>query len=115
DRALELLDHAIVSFHRSGEVFKVAQTIADLAVLLDSRLDRPDMAAALAGFTMHRPHHPITGVTDLPGLVAHVRSRRGDAATDAAIAAGAQMDLASCVRYAGEQIAIVQRERAEHR
>jgi predicted ATPase len=113
DLALELLDHAIVSFHRSGEVFKVAQTIADLAMLLDSRLDRPDMAAALAGFTMHRPHHPITGVTDLPGLVAHVRSRLGDAATDAAITAGAHMDLAAGVRYARDQIAIVQRERAQ--
>jgi predicted ATPase len=113
DRALELLDHAIASFHRSGEVFNVARTIADLAMLLDSRLDRPKIAATLAGFTMHGP---VTGVmVDLPGLVVHVRTRIGDAATDSAIAAGAHMDLAEGVRYARDEIAIVQRERAEHR
>jgi predicted ATPase len=115
DRALELLDHAIASFHRGGEVLNVARTIADLAMLVDSRLDCPDMAATLTGFAMDRPHRPLTGVTDLPGVVGHVRSRLGDAATDAAIAAGAHMDLATGVGYARDQIAIVQRERAERR
>jgi tetratricopeptide (TPR) repeat protein len=112
DRALELFDDAIASFHRSGEIFNVPRTIAGLAMLLDTRLDRPDIAATLVGFTVHRP---TVGVkVDLPGLVVRVRSRLGDAHADAAFAAGAQMDLASGVRYAREQIASLQRERAEH-
>jgi hypothetical protein len=52
-------------------------------------------------------------MVDLPGLVVRVRSRLCDADADAAFAAGAQMDLASGVRYARDQIAGLQRERSE--
>jgi hypothetical protein len=60
-------------------------------------------------------HSTGTVVVDIPGLIDHFRSRLGDAATDAAITAGTHMDLATGVRYAHEQIAIVERERAERR
>jgi predicted ATPase len=111
DRALELLDDAIESFHRGGEVFNVAGTIANLAMLFARRLDALEIAATLAGYAMNRPRG--AAIVDLPGLVVHLRLRLGDAATDAAIAAGTQMDLSAGVRYARTQIAIVRRERAE--
>jgi hypothetical protein len=88
----------------------VAGTIASLATLFD-RLDRPAIAATLVGTTTD--HSTGTVVVDRPRLIDHFRSRLGDAATDAAITAGAHMDLATGVRYAHEQIAIVQRERAQ--
>jgi predicted ATPase len=112
DRALELLDEAIASFHRGGEIANVAGTIASLAMLFD-RLDRPHVAATLVGITMDHSRGAV--IIDLPGLIEHVRSRLGDTATDAAIAAGAHMELTAGVRYARDQIAIVQRERTEHR
>jgi hypothetical protein len=99
-----------VSFDRGGEVPNVAGTIASLAMLFD-RLERPAIAATLVGVTMDRSRGIV--VVDMPGLVAHFRSRLGDNTTDAAITAGTHMDLAEGVRYAHEQIAIVQRERAQ--
>ena len=112
DRALELLDEAIASLHRGGEVPNVAGTIASLAMLFD-RLDRPAIAATLIGITMDHSRGAV--LVDLPDLIARFRLRLGDAAADAAMAAGTHMDLAAGVHYAREQIAIVQRERAEHR
>ena len=110
DRALQLLDETVASFHRGGELPNVAATIASLTVLFD-RLERPAVAATLLGITMD--HSRGTVVIDVPTLVARFRSRLGDTTTDAAITAGTHMDLAAGVRYAHEQIAIVQRERAQ--
>jgi predicted ATPase len=110
DRALELLDETVASFQRAGQVANVAGTMTNMAMLFD-RLDRPEIAATLMGIVLHRARG--AAVVDLPGLVVHVRSRLGAVATDAALAAGADMDLPDGVRYARDQIAAIQRERAE--
>jgi predicted ATPase len=110
DRALELLDDTIATFHRAGQVANVVGTIATLAMLFD-RLDRPEAAATLVGLTTDRPRGAV--IVDLPGLVERLRSRLGPQATETAIASGGQLDLAGGVRYALQQIAIAQRERLQ--
>jgi predicted ATPase/class 3 adenylate cyclase len=110
DQALDLLDETLTSFHRAGHVANVAGTIANLAVLFD-RLEQPEIAATLAAVAMNNRLGAV--IVDLPHLVERLRSKLGDTATDDAIAAGAKLDLADGMRYAHQQIAIAQRERAE--
>jgi hypothetical protein len=112
DRALQLLDETVASFHRGGELPEVAYTIVNLAMLFD-RLDQPETAATLAGIATDGPKG--AGIVALPDVVERLRARLGDAATDAAIATGAHMDLATGVGYSRDQIAIAQRERAQRR
>jgi hypothetical protein len=111
DRALELLDETIASFHRAGQVANVTGTTANLATLF-ARLDRPEVAATLVGIATQSPRAAV--IVDLPDLVARLRSRLGDTATDAAISAGREMHPANGVRYARDQIGRMQQERADH-
>jgi predicted ATPase/class 3 adenylate cyclase len=112
DQALELLDVTITSFYRAGDADNAAGTAADLASVFN-RLGRTEIAGTLAGIATQSNHGLVTA--SLSGLIGPLRSQLGDASTDAAIAAGARMDLAAGVRYARDQIALVQRERAKRR
>jgi hypothetical protein len=110
DRALELLDETIESFHRAGAVVNVAGALANLALLFD-RLDRPEIAATLVGITMRQSLGAV--LVDRADFTGHLHDRLGHAATEAAIADAAQIDLSDGVRYARDQIATPQHERSE--
>jgi predicted ATPase len=108
-RALTLIDAALDSVHRSGNVTSVGGALAHLAVCFD-RLDRPDIAATLYGASTHQAIGLL--VVDLPDVVDHLRAALGDAGFDHCAATGAAMDLADAVGYARHHIELARRRAA---
>ena len=107
EQALSLLDTAIDSFHRSGNIANLTETLAILAVLFD-RAQMPQVAATLYGAVAH--HASTHTVTELPRSVDHLRTAVGADAFDAYASTGAAMDLADAVDFARHQIHLARRQ-----
>ena len=97
-----MLDTAIDSSHRAGNVGLLFGTLAALAMFFD-RFDRPEIAATVYGAAAN--HTAIQAVIiDLHAAVDHLRSVLGESAFDQCVATGAAMTLVDAITYARHQI-----------
>jgi hypothetical protein len=101
DDALELFDTTIDAYHRSGDRFSLAITLANLAVFFD-RIDHPDVAARIYGSSTR--YESVVAVPGLDGVVERLRVLLGPSAFDRAVAAGAALEFSSAASYARHQI-----------
>jgi hypothetical protein len=102
ERALDLLDTAIVSTHLAGNRIDCAAALAELAFVLD-RCGRLQSAAVVYGSATHYAH-TASRANQVPALVEQLRTALGAEAFDAQVARGAAMATADAVAFAREQI-----------
>ena len=108
DRALALLDTAIDSFHRAGDLTYTVATVADTALCFD-HLERPEIAATLYGACSRLAAADFRFV-NLADTVEHLRSALATTVFQEHATAGAAMELGDAVAYAREQIRIARSE-----
>ena len=111
-QALELFDVTLDSLRQAGDRATLAITLANLAVLL-ARLGRHQGSAVLYGAAATYPS--IVMVISLPAVVERLRGVLGGPAFDAAVAAGAAMDMTETIEYVREQIRLASRGDAVRR
>ena len=111
EHALSLLDTAIDSSHRAGNVGLLFGALAALAMFFD-RFDRPEIAATVYGAAAnHTAIHAV--IIDLHTAVDHLRSVLGESAFDQCVATGAAMTLVDAITYARHQIQLARPNRTQ--
>jgi predicted ATPase len=107
EQALALFDATLDAFHHAGDVANAAVTLTHLAVFFD-RIERPEIAATIYGTSTNAPS--ISMVTNLPGVLDHLRLELGETVFDDCVAKGAALESAHAVHYARDQIRLTQRQ-----
>jgi predicted ATPase len=108
--ALTLFETAIDSFHRAGDHATLATSLAYLAVLFE-RIERSEVAATIYGTSIHGAG--VAKAVNRPSAIDRLQTALGDSLFDHCVSAGAAMEPADAVAYAGDQIQAVRRHLAE--
>jgi predicted ATPase len=108
DHGLELLDAAIDAYHRAGNHFDLALTLAELAAFFD-RNAHAETAATIYG-TAAPGVGNASWVLNLAAVVDHLKAVLGKEVFDRYVAAGAAMELGDAVAYARHEIEEARRQ-----